>query len=374
MRIGLDASTLVKEATGIGQWITHVIYNLMQIDEENEYFLFTHDEIKIPYELKPNWEIVYYGGKKKRMYRYLTHVPKLIRKYKLDVFVGTKHYLPPFNKRNVKYLAVVHDLIPLYRPELFTWKHRLRFRFFTQICKWQAHQFVAVSNATKRDVIKYLKAPEDQIHVIYEAANPDFNTDVDPQILEETLRKYHVDENYVLCLSTVEPRKNMLRAIQAYEKCILGKQLPYKLVIVGGSGWNNGEIYEYVQSRPELKPHVLFTGYVTNKEVKYVYAGASLFVYPSLCEGFGLPVLEAMQSGIPVITSNVSSLPEAAGDAAILVDPYSLEEIEDAMTRILSSEELQRQLREKGLAQAAKFSWRTCAEELLAVIRSMGVQ
>lgn len=287
------------------------------------------------------------------------------------MFVGTRHYLPPFNKRRVKYLAIVHDLIPLYMPELFTKEHKLRFKIFTDICKHQAHEIVAVSNATKNDVIKYMKFDESKIHVVYEAANPIFNTDKNTEAIQQTMGRYNIDSKYILCLSTVEPRKNMLRTIKAYEKCILNNNLPYKLVIVGGSGWNNGEIYDYVQSHENLKPHVIFTGYVSYDDVKNIYANASLFIYASLCEGFGLPILEAMQSGIPVITSNVSSMPEVAGDACELIDPYDIDALESAITKVLSSDEIQSQMVEKGLEQAAKFSWEKCAKEILDIIKNM---
>ena len=232
------------------------------------------------------------------------------------------------------------------------------------------------------DVIKYMKFDESKIHVVYEAANPIFNTDKNTEAIQQTMDRYNIDSKYILCLSTVEPRKNMLRTIKAYEKCILNNNLPYKLVIVGGSGWNNGEIYDYVQSHENLKPHVIFTGYVSYDDVKNIYANASLFIYASLCEGFGLPILEAMQSGIPVITSNVSSMPEVAGDACELIDPYDIDALESAITKVLSSDEIQSQMVEKGLEQAAKFSWEKdqiipwlwdekCAKEILDIIKNM---
>lgn len=374
MRIGIDASALVKEASGIGLWIINVLNNIMKIDNENEYFLFTYDDIKIPFELKENWQIVYYGGEKKKQIRYLTHMPKLLREYKIDVFVGTRHYLPPFNKNKVKYLAIVHDLIPLYMPELFTKEHKLRFRIFTDICKHQAHEVVAVSEATKRDVMKYMKIDEKHIHVVYEAANSTFTTERNEESIKETMERYNIDSKYVLCLSTVEPRKNMLRTIKAYEQCILKNNLPYKLVIVGGSGWNNGEIYDYVQQSEDLKKHVIFTGYVSNQDVANIYSNASLFIYASLCEGFGLPILEAMQCGIPVITSNISSMPEVAGDACELIDPYNMEQLQESITKILSDPNLQKRMVEKGIRQAKKFSWEKCAKEILDIIISMGTK
>lgn len=368
MRIGIDGSALVKELAGIGQWIVRVIENIMKLDHENEYFLFSYDKMKLPFELADNWQIVYYGGKKNRQINFLFTLPHILKKMQIEVFVGTRHYLPPFNKK-ITYVAVVHDLIPLYMPELFTKEHKQRFRFFTELCRRQADEVIAVSEATKRDVLQYMKLPEEKVHVIYEGANPRFNAERDEAAIRATMEKYGIDSDYVLCLSTVEPRKNMLRTIQAYEKCVLEAKLPYKLVIVGGSGWRNGNIYEYVQAH-DLSKHVIFTGYVSDTEVKHIYANAALFVYASLCEGFGLPVLEAMQSGIPVITSNCSSMPEVAGAACALVDPYKIEEIEAAMVRVLGDANLRKEMREKGLLQAKKFSWEKCAKEVWEVICS----
>ncbi len=373
MRIGIDGSALVKEAAGIGQWILQVMQNLMKIDKENEYYIVTYDKIKLPFALADNWQILYYGGKKNRQINFLFTLPGILRKHKIELFLGTRHYLPPFNKKRITYVAVVHDLIPLYMPELFTKEHKQRFRFFTELCRRQADAVIAVSNATRKDVLYYMKFPEEKVKVIYEGANPRFNEERDEAGIRETMEKYHIDSDYILCLSTVEPRKNMLRTIQAYEQCVLEKQLPYKLVIVGGSGWNNGAIYDYVQQH-QLQKYVIFTGYVSNEEVKHIYANATLFIYASLCEGFGIPVLEAMQSGIPVITSNVSSMPEVAGNACELIDPYQIEELKEAILRVLGSEERRNAMRRMGLAQAKQFSWEKCAREVWQYMMSVAEQ
>lgn len=362
MRIGFDVSALVKEAAGIGQCIINIIKNIMEIDRENEYFLFTYDKIRLPFFLKDNWSIVDYGGAGHQQIRYFTALPQILKKMKIEVFFGTRHYLPPFN-RKIRYVALVHDLIPLRMPELFTKKHLQRFKIFTSICRHQADSYIAVSEATKADILHYMKVPEEKIQVIYEGANPDFTPERDEAGIKETMERFGIESPYLLCLSTVEPRKNMLRTIQAYEQYVLKNDLPYKLVIVGGKGWNNGEIYDYVNEH-HLNGYVLFTGYVSNEDVKNIYANATLFIYASLYEGFGIPVLEAMQSGVPVITSNVSSMPEVAGDACILVDPYQTEDIKNAIIKVLDSEKLQAEMKEKGIARAKKFSWRQCGEEV----------
>lgn len=360
MRIGFDVSALVKEAAGIGQCIINIIDNIMDIDTENEYFLFTYDKIKLPFSLKKNWSIVDYGGAKHKQIRYFTALPQILKKMKIEVFFGTRHYLPPFNSR-IRYVALVHDLIPLRMPELFTKKHLQRFKIFTAICKHQADSYIAVSEATKADILDYMKIPEEKIQVIYEGASTNFTPERDEAGIKETMERFSIEGDYLLCLSTVEPRKNMLRTIQAYEQYVLKNELPYKLVIVGGKGWNNGEIYDYVKEH-NLSGNVIFTGYVSNEDVKNIYAGATVFIYASLYEGFGIPVLEAMQSGVPVITSNVSSMPEVAGDACILVDPYQVDEIKNAIIKVLDSKELQNEMRRKGITQAKKFSWRKFSE------------
>lgn len=366
MRIGIDVSALVKEASGIGQAIINIIKIIMDKDKENEYFLFTYDKINLPFPLAANWQIVDYGGAKHQQIRYFTGLPQILKKMKIEVFLGTRHYLPPFNSK-IRYVALVHDLIPLRMPELFTKQHLLRFRIFTKLCKFQADSYLADSYSTKQDIIHFMKVPEDKIEVVHLGANQRFTPERDEAAIAEVMERFGIKEKYLLCLSTVEPRKNMLRTIQAFEQCVLEKQLPYKLVIVGGKGWNNGEIYDYVNQN-NLQEHVIFTGYVSDEDVKNIYANASLFIYASLYEGFGLPPLEAMQSGIPVITSNNSSLPEVAGDACILVDPYSVDEIRNAIVKVLNSEELQQQMREKGIEQAKKFSWEKCGEKILAHI------
>ncbi len=362
MRIGVDVSALVREAAGIGQCIINLVKNIMDIDTENEYFLFSYDKIELPFSLKKNWTFVNYGGGKHPQVRYFTKLPQILRQLKIEVFFGTRHYLPPFNSK-IRYVALVHDLIPLRMPELFTKRHLSRFRIFTRLCKYQADSYIAVSKATKADIMKYMHIPKEKIQVIYEGANPDFTPERDEEGIAETMKRFGITEKYLLCLSTVEPRKNMLRTIQAYESYVLKNSLPYKLVIVGGKGWKDGEIYDYV-NKHQLQEHVLFTGYVSNQDVKNIYANATLFIYASLYEGFGIPVLEAMQSGVPVITSNVSSMPEVAGKACLLVDPYNIEEIRDAIVTVLNSPKLQADMRSKGIKQASKFSWRKCSEEV----------
>lgn len=372
MKIGFDVSILAKDLSGIGQYVSHMIQNMMHIEDskQHDFYLFTHDELKLPLTLPDNWHLVFYGGPKHKQMRYLTRMHRYLKQHGIDIFVGTRPCLPLFRPGNTQYAVVVHDLIPLFMPQYFTKSFSLRFKLFTKICRRNSDTFIAVSEATRRDIRTYMNVPDDKIHVIYEGASTSIRPMDDCPEMADTMAKYHIDAPYLLCLATVEPRKNMLRTIQAYEQCLSG-DFPYKLVIVGGRGWNNGDIYEYVQQHGNLKDHVIFTGYATDEEVTHIYANASLFVYASLYEGFGLPVLEAMQSGVPVITSDVSSLPEVAGDACLLIDPYNVEQIRDAIMQVISSPELQQQMIQDGLQQARKFSWEKCAAETYQLITSL---
>lgn len=362
MKIGIDLSALSKTVAGIGNYCIQLVKNIYILDQENEYYLFAPTDIKLPIEENERWHFVNYGS----TMNYLIKLPGILKKLKIDVFVGTRHYLPPFNS-HIKYLAIVHDLIPLYMPELFTKGHKQRFKFFTDLCAKKADHIVAVSKATKDDVMKYMKFPESKISVIYEGADKRFTPERDEKRITETMNKYGITKSYILCLSTVEPRKNMLRTIKAFEQLLIKGLDNYQLVLVGGNGWNNGEIYDYYKSH-NMEDSVIFTGYASDEEIKHIYANATVFVYPSLCEGFGIPIIEAMQSGTPVITSNISCMPEVAGKACELVNPYSVSDIEHAIEKIISDEKLREKMREAGIKRAAEFSWEKCSKEVWELI------
>ena len=178
-------------------------------------------------------------------------------------------------------------------------------------------------------------------------------------------------QRFVLHLGTLEPRKNLARLVEAFARA--RQQLPecddLKLVLAGGKGWDYDDIFATVE-RLGLQEHVLFPGYVADADLPWFYRAATVFAYPSLLEGFGLPVLEAMACGTPVITSAVSSLPEVAGDAALLVDPMSVDALADALVRVLSDAALAGKMRRKGLLQAGRFSWQRTAAETVAVYRA----
>lgn len=365
MRIGIDVAPLTKEVAGIGQYVLNMIENLLRIDKENEYILYSYADVVLPFQLNERWKIVVYGNSK-NSHEFITKLPKQIKRDHIDLFWGTRGYLP-FGNMNVGFLISVHDLAPILFPEFFELKHRTLFKFLISIGIRKADKIMTISKSTQNDIINMYPIQTDNITVTYLGANPIFKPSIDGTSIKNIMDKYHIDSNYILCLSTVEPRKNMLRTIKAYHRGLKEKQISHKLVIVGGSGWKNNDVYDYVKDN-NLETQVIFTGYTPIEDIKYIYNGASLFVYASLYEGFGIPILEAMQSGTPVITSNIASMPEVAGDACILVNPEDEDEILASMVSVLSSEKLQQDMIIKGLEQVDKFSWRKCAQESLEVI------
>jgi glycosyltransferase involved in cell wall biosynthesis len=188
--------------------------------------------------------------------------------------------------------------------------------------------------------------------------------------IEGIKRKYGISKKYILFVGTIEPRKNLLRLLSAFEK-LKNKFKEYQLVIVGQIGWMTEKFFEKLKNLPEnVKRDIILTGYIPREDMVFLYNGCELFIYPSLYEGFGIPVLEAMSCGVPVITSNVSSLPEVGGDACVYVNPYDEEDILYKMEKVLSSEELKNEMSKKGLERAKLFSWEKTAEKTLKVYKN----
>ncbi|HLY65605.1 MAG TPA: glycosyltransferase family 1 protein, partial [Chloroflexota bacterium] len=287
-------------------------------------------------------------------------------------------YIPPLIRR-CRSVITVHDLAFLRWPELLTPDSRAYFNGHIDRAVRSADHIIAVSQATKRDLVELLNAPAEKVAVIYEAAAfspviPTVMRSVEPSIshplAEEDSeldargdRRTHRDPaDYVLFVGTLEPRKNLVRLIEAFAG-VRRRGYDGVLLLAGRVGWLAEPVLEAIDQHSPFVRHIS----VDSSELPDLYRHARLLAFPSLYEGFGLPVLEAMACGTPVLTSNISSLPEIAADAALLVDPASVEEIEDGLWRLLTDPELANQLRAKGLARAAEFSWERAARQTLDV-------
>jgi len=290
-------------------------------------------------------------------------LPVLARRAQLDLLHGPLHVLPRVG--GPPGVITIHDLAFLHFPERVPRSRRL---YLTAGTRWSmklAKQVIAVSESTATDVQRWLGVPAGRIEVI-----PLAPTDAIQPIVGEDVAAFQqrneITRPYVLCVGTLEPRKNLGRLLRAFAD--IAGEVPHQLVLVGPEGWLNEEMHATL-AELQLGDRVRLTGFVDDADLGAWYSGADLFAFPSLYEGFGLPPLEAMRCGAPVVTSHVSSLPEVVGDAALTVDPEDVAALAAAMRRVLTDRALADDLRGRGIERAAQFSWKRTARETLAVYR-----
>jgi glycosyltransferase involved in cell wall biosynthesis len=280
--------------------------------------------------------------------------PWTVRQAKIDLLYSPA-YVGPLTS-TCPFVVTVHDLSFLYYPQSFRTLNRTYLRIFTQLSIRRSRRIVAVSESTKRDLVQCYSLSPDKVDVVYNGVDPSFRPLPSEQVAafrQET----GLPERFILFVGTLEPRKNVVGLLEAYAR--LPKDRP-PLMLVGGKGWLYKEIFARVEALG-LSNEVHFVGYVPAEALPLWYNAARLFVYPSFYEGFGLPALEAMACGTPVVTSMASSLPEVVGNAGRLVDPSDTEGLSVAMAQVIGSREEQEQMRAVGLAQAQEFSWEKTA-------------
>lgn len=320
----------------------------------------------------------------KAVAEFLNHAGRLAKRYEqpicasllrqCDVFHSPYLPIPQQVKDSpaIRRFLTVYDLIPLLHPEYFSFKqdHHMIKNVIDSIDSetW----VLSISQATKDDLCSYRKDIDPaRVVVTPLAASEMFYPNHDPEEQQRVRRKYNIPNgHYILSLSTLEPRKNIDHTIRCFAKLIQQEHIPdLSLVLVGTKGWNYDKIFDEVLSTPELKDHVIVTGYADDMDLSAIYSGALAFVYPSFYEGFGLPPLEAMQCGVPVITSNTSSLPEVIGDAGIMVSPTDADGLCHAMLTICRDDSLRQSLSAKALQRAGQFSWDSCLAKTIGAYR-----
>jgi len=383
MKIGVDYSALMTERAGVGEYTYNLIKALLEVDDKNSYMLyvlysltscFLHPSLKGKIPRIEGADMVYkYIPVPYQLMRYLwlPGMPRCLEEYMLggldvDVVHSTTFSVPRFRDKRKKLVVTIYDLTVLTHPDC----HK---RINVDHCLGgikdaikYADAIIAISNHTKADLVNYLKAPEELITVVHLAAGAEFFEVKDAAILSAVRARYKLPERYILFLGSLEPRKNIKNLLKAYANLKEGTRKEYSLVIAGAMGWKNNDISQMIDELA-LADKVRFTGYIKSNDLSALYSSAALFVYPSLYEGFGLPILEAFACGCPVITSNVSSMPEVAGDAARLVSPLDVQDITIAMEEMLGDESLRNMMRMKGFERSAEFTWARCARETLKV-------
>jgi glycosyltransferase involved in cell wall biosynthesis len=270
---------------------------------------------------------------------------------------------------SIPWVVTIYDLSFLRYPQSFNVTNRLYLSWAVRHSIRHADRVIAISESTKRDLVQFLGAPPSQVDVVYGGIDTEFASSRPAQV--ELLRaRYRLPEKFILHVGTIEPRKNIVRLLRDYALAKRTAHLPHRLVLVGGRGWKYEEV-DAVIEKEGIGGDVLFTGFAAQEDMPAWYQAADLFVYPSLFEGFGLPPLEAMASGTPVVTSNAASLPEVVGDAAIVVPPEDETALADAIVRGVCDFQLRDAMRARGRTQAAKFSWADSARQTMDIYRAV---
>ena len=295
-------------------------------------------------------------------------LPFAVSKTKPDVTYYTNNIISFFGNRPC--VVTIHDMTPFVLPESFMYCHALYQRAYVRFAAQKATKIITVSENSKRDICRILRVNEKKIVIIPNASNFAKNIDSVDKLNNDLWAKTNISSPFILYAGAIHPRKNIRRIIEAYCQLKTYKKIPHQLIIAGSMRWKKRETIPQ-DTLNKIKNHVIFTGPVSDNDLVSLYKNCDVFVCPSLYEGFGLPVLEAMSLGAPVVTSNTSSLPEVAGDAAVLVDPTNVDEIVQGMWSVISDPKLANELRSKGLKQASKFSWEKTAKKVLEVLESV---
>ncbi|RJQ44235.1 MAG: glycosyltransferase family 1 protein [Gaiellales bacterium] len=366
MNIGVDLSAIQTNKSGV-EWYTHQLVHAMAelLGPDERLFLFSTRETGFEAEAaaRDNVTVVHSNFRYQEPWRQLL-LPLLLRRHNIDVCFFTNFVLSVL--AHCPMVLTIHDL----SFKLFPRTHKLRNVIWTRslvpVSTRRASRVIAVSHNTKLDLLRGMNVNASKVSVVHEGVDPRFNPEPETDD-EEALKHYGITRPYVLFVGTLEPRKNLNLLIKGFDR--VSRQMPdLHLVLAGKRGWMAQAIFDELERR-DLLGRVHVTGYVRDRYLPSLYRQASAFIYPSLYEGFGLPPLEAMASGTPVIVSRSSSLPEVVGEAGVYVDPLDMDDLARAITEVVSDEGLAARLRARGLEQAARFSWERAARETLEILR-----
>ena len=360
MHIAIDAHSVGAQLAGNETYATNLIEALAGIDQTNEYTLFVTKRAAID-RFANRWT----NFKVKQTFPHtpLVRIPltlsAALRRRRVDV-LHVQYTAPPFAPCPV--VATIHDLSFEHLPETFNRRSRAQLHLTVRHTARRAKQILTLSDFSRDDIIKTYDIDPARVFVTPAAAPPDFAPVTDSTELQRIRTTYGIGREYILSLGSIQPRKNLVRLIGAYSslrRLHPDLKLP-QLVLAGKRGWLEKEIFR-AAGENELTRDILFTGYVPDKDLPGLYSGSLCFAYPSYFEGFGLPVVEAMQCGAPVIAGNRTSLPEVVGNAGVLVDPFSEAEIAQALAKMIGNSGYRDELRVRGIERARAFNWQTTA-------------
>lgn len=377
MRIGIDYTSAARQSAGIGRFTRELIRAALALDEDNDYRLLVAGRQPVAEAHLPRasrrYRLVQTPISERNLVRlwHRLQIPLPVEVFlgRVDIFHSPDFVLPPV-ARAVKVLTI-HDLSFLRVPECADPRLRWYLGQVVPRSVRRADFLLADSESTRRDLVELLGVPPDRVQVIYGGVDAMFAPVEDAEALRRAREKYARGRPFILAVGTLEPRKNYPTLIRAFARARQAARLPHALVIVGRKGWVYEPIFAAVDDLG-LHDEVIFPGFVPDEELPALYNAADVLVTPSFYEGFGLPALEAMACGTPVIVSDVSSLPEVVGEAGVRIDPRDEAGLAEAIVRVVGDSALRVGLREAGLRRAREFTWDRAARELLGVYARLG--
>jgi glycosyltransferase involved in cell wall biosynthesis len=376
MRVGLEGRVLTPRIGGIGRYAIRLVEALLALSVQES------PDLELVIFTAPQTDRLALRGMQATICERFCRIKSTVLRSsallpvgaildRIDLFHGLDQSGIPFFFKTGRSVVTIHDVIPLVLPWAFPRRHRWVLTAALARVRRQADVVIVPSAAAAEDVVRYLNIARQRITVIPMGCDARFKPGMNATRTAQLRRRYALPERYVLFVGTLEPRKNIGLLLQAFSRLLAERpQDDVQLVVAGGQGWGDGGATATMEAL-DIRPRVIFTGFVEDDDLPDLYRGAQMFVYPSLYEGFGLPVVEAMACGTPVITSNRASLPEVAGDAALLIDPTRPDDLAAAMSALMSNAALHDELRRKGLARAEEFTWEAVARKTVEVYRAV---
>jgi glycosyltransferase involved in cell wall biosynthesis len=368
MIIGIDGRPLQGRFTGDSTYWRGLVGGLTRLETDDRFIIYLDGNRPKPdMQLPENMEMRTLNAPWSRLWSAWSF-PKALRRDKVDV-AHVQYTIPP--GMPCPTVTTIHDISFKRYPEFFSGKDRMILDRAVKFAATHAARIIAVSQFTSDEIVELYQAAPDRISVIYEGVDDQFQTMPRPEAQEVVDEKYRLQFPYVLTVGVIQPRKNFHRLLEGFAKLKENHDCEHKLVIVGKYGWKESGLERQAKDLG-LSDDVVLTGYVPYEDLPALYNAADVFVYPSLYEGFGLPPLEAMACGTPVITGNQASLPEVVGDAGLMVDPFDADAFAEALDRLIFDRLLRAEMFALGLDQATKFSWDKTASETLKIYRQCG--
>jgi glycosyltransferase involved in cell wall biosynthesis len=366
MRIAFDGTTLTPGRTGVGYYSEHLLHALADSIGDHELIVVSNRPVDTTRPLPPGTRVGISGGTSPRLVWMQTGAPRLLRRVKADVVHFTNGMVPIASP--VPTVVTIHDMSLTLYPECHPHRRVWLNRPMVDLAARRATGIITVSESAKRDIVRYYGIDPERVHVVYEAAAPQFQRVEDSETLAALRQRYGLAARFVLYVGTIEPRKNLPTLLHAFARCRDRYRLEHQLVFAGPYGWLSRDLEELI-ARLKLRDAIRLTGYIPFAELPALYSGAEMFVFPSIYEGFGLPVVEAMACGTPVVTGRADALVEIAGGAAEHVDPRDADALAAMLARLADDPQRRAELSALGVQRARSFSWSRAASETLTVYR-----